>query len=121
MNRRTPSERGEELGSLLAMIDTLSARGVTVHLITHRQVYDIEPTRAFVMPALTAKTLPVPPELFDFYDEAERRGARVYRPQESWPPMAPHLLYKDAGHLSVEGAGAFLRYVGVRSLADLID
>ncbi|MEO0424658.1 MAG: acyltransferase family protein, partial [Pseudomonadota bacterium] len=43
MNRRTPSERGEELGSLLAMIDTLSARGVTVHLITHRQVYDIEP------------------------------------------------------------------------------
>ncbi|MEM9386647.1 MAG: acyltransferase family protein [Pseudomonadota bacterium] len=119
MNRRTPAERVEELGSLLEMVDTLAARGVTVHLITHRQVYNIEPTRAFVMPALTAETLSVPPELFDFYDASERRGARVYRPKESWPPLAPHLLYKDAGHLSVEGAGAFLRYVGIRSLGDL--
>ncbi|MEO0973696.1 MAG: acyltransferase family protein, partial [Pseudomonadota bacterium] len=60
LNRNDEATGQAELASLGRMFRGLLAKEINVHLISHRNVYDVEPARAYVLPHLTAQAQATP-------------------------------------------------------------
>ena len=105
----------DELKSLTSMFDSLTNRGIKIHVAAHRDVYNFEPVRAFVYPWLSSKlhTKTVPSELEKFYTFWRSMGVNVYTAKKKLNPANAHKYYRDSGHLSYLGSKKFLNTIGL--------
>jgi peptidoglycan/LPS O-acetylase OafA/YrhL len=110
LNERSEEYIKTELDSLTSMFNILIKSGIRVHVVAHRDVFNFEPTRAFVFPWL-AKFLhekDVPMELFEYYNIWRLAGLNVYTQNSDFSKKDIHKFYSDSGHLSQEGSIKFL-------------
>jgi len=97
------------------MFELLIDKGISVHVIGHRNVFSLSPVRAFLypwlFPYLESKNIPV--EIPDFYGKWKQLGVNLIHTEIQIPDSDAYLYYSDNGHLSPQGSRRFLELQGL--------
>ena len=111
----------KDLSSLTDMFQSLLDKGLRVYVITHRNVFTIEPKRAFLYPWLyqyfVAEDVPV--ELIESYSQWKAKGVNVFFSGEQIEKADAYMYYGDIGHMSPQGAKKFIELQGLMSAQNL--
>ena len=111
----------KDLSSLTDMFQSLLDKGLRVYVITHRNVFTIEPKRAFLYPWLyqyfVVKDVPV--ELIESYSQWKAKGVNVFFSGEQIEKADAYMYYSDIGHMSPQGAKKFIELQGLMSAQNL--
>lgn len=115
LNGLSSATRERDLSSLTEMFELLIDKGISVHVIGHRNVFSLSPVRAFLypwlFPYLESKNIPV--EIPDFYGKWKQLGVNLIHTEIQIPDSDAYLYYSDNGHLSPQGSRRFLELQGL--------
>ena len=113
----------DNLESLTNMFEGLIDRGVNVHIIGARDVFNLEPVRVFLYPWL-AQEFKVKEDismLYDFYNNWMNKGINVHQKIiKITEADEAYKYYVDSAHLSYAGSINFLSRVGINNSDDLL-
>ena len=111
----------KDLSSLTNMFQNLLNKGLRVHVIAHRDVYTVEPKRAFLYPWLyqyfVSKDVKV--VLIEYYSQWKAKGVNVFFSGEQIKRSEAYKYYIDTGHMSSEGAEKFIELQGLMNSKNL--
>jgi hypothetical protein len=110
-----------DLTSLTNLFASLIGKNIRVHVVGHRNVYTIEPKRAFLYPWLMPflNSLDIPPELKRNYALWKELGVNVLFTDKEIPRSDAYLYYSDRGHMTPKGAKEFSVQQGLRNTNNL--
>jgi peptidoglycan/LPS O-acetylase OafA/YrhL len=111
----------EDLASLTDMFTSLLAKNIRVHVIGHRDVYTLEPKRAFLFPWLKPflKPIEIPTDLERNYTLWRQLGVNVIYAKEPISKSLAYRYYSDRGHMTPKGAKEFSEHQGLCNTATL--
>ena len=111
------------LESLTSMFEGLIKRGVNVHVIGARDVFNLEPVRVFLYPWLAQEFKVKEGKLMlsNFYNNWMDRGINVHlKIKKITEVNEAYKYYTDSAHLSYAGSINFLSLVGINNSEDLL-
>ena len=111
----------KNLSSLTDMFQSLLDKGLRVHVITHRNVFTIEPKRAFLYPWLYQYFVEedVPVELIESYSQWKAKGVNIFFSGKQIKKSNAYMYYSDTGHMTPQGAKKFLELQDLMSAQNL--